>query len=65
MSRDQLQAHGTILEVLKDGAYRAQLPNGHRCIVRSEKNSPQVPTEGETVLLAFHPYDLSRGRIIG
>ena len=62
-ARDNLQAQGTIIEVLGEGAYRAELPNGHRCIARAEKNAPDL-TLGEKVQLAFHPYDLSRGRVV-
>jgi len=62
-ARDHLQAQGTIIEVLKGGAYRVELPNGHRCIARAEKNAPAFALK-DAVLLAFHPYDLSRGRIV-
>jgi len=63
-ARDNLQAQGTIIEVLERGAYRVELPNGHRCIARAEKNAPDFALGG-AVQLAFHPYDLSRGRIVG
>jgi translation initiation factor IF-1 len=62
-ARDHLQAQGTIIEVLEAGAYRAELPNGHRCIAHAEKNAPDRAL-GDSVLLAFHPYDLSKGRIV-
>jgi translation initiation factor IF-1 len=62
-ARDHLQAQGTIIEVLEKGAYRAQLPNGHRCIAHAEKNAPGRAI-GDSVQLAFHPYDLSKGRIV-
>ena len=62
-ARDHLQAQGTIIEVLERGAYRAELPNGHRCVAHAEKNAPER-TIGDSVLLAFHPYDLSKGRIV-
>jgi translation initiation factor IF-1 len=63
----QIQAQGTVVEVLKHGAYRVALANGHRCIAKASgsvrldfvKFSP-----GDKVSLEFHPYDLSRGRII-
>jgi len=63
-ARDNLQARGTVIEVLKHGAYRVELPNGHRCIARAERNAPDLSMSA-AVLLAFHPYDLSRGRIVG
>jgi translation initiation factor IF-1 len=64
----QIMAHGTIVDVLRQGAYRVELPNGHRCIAKASgavrldfvKFSP-----GDKVSLEFHPYDLSRGRIVG
>jgi translation initiation factor IF-1 len=63
-ARDHLPAQGTIIEVLERGAYRVELPNGHRCIARAEKNASDMAV-GDAVKLAFHPYDLSRGRILG
>ncbi len=62
-ARDNLQAQGTIIEVIGEGAYRAELPNGHRCVARAERNAPEFALN-DKVLLAFHPYDLSRGRIV-
>ena len=67
-STQQIKAQGTVVEILKHGAYRVALSNGHRCIARASggvrldftKFSP-----GDRVTLEFHPYDLSRGRIIG
>ena len=50
------------VEVLKHGAYRIELPNGHRCIARAPNGAHL--SAGELVQLEFHPYDLSRGRII-
>ncbi len=60
---DQLEATGTVIELLRDGACRVELPNGHRCIARAEKNAP-APALGDNVRLSFHPYDLSRARIL-
>jgi len=64
---NQIPAQGTVIEVLKHGAFRVELANGHRCIARASgehrlnfiRLSP-----GDCVQLEFHPYDLSRGRII-
>jgi len=64
---NQIHAKGTVIEVMKHGAYRVALANGHRCIARASgehrlnfiRLSP-----GDHVQLEFHPYDLSRGRII-
>jgi translation initiation factor IF-1 len=64
----QIQTQGTVVEVLKHGAYRIALANGHRCIAKA---SGSVRLDfvkfgpGDKVSIEFHPYDLSRGRIIG
>ena len=51
-------------EVLRDSAYRVELANGHRCIAHLGARHSAAFLPGDNVLLAFHPYDLSRGRII-
>lgn len=68
MSRDNLQAKGTVTEVLPHDAYRVELANGHRCIGKTSGEARQNAAKflpGDQVSLEFHPYDLSRGRIIG
>jgi translation initiation factor IF-1 len=66
-SANQLHAKGTVVEVLKQGAFRVQLANGHRCIARA---SGEVRLNfvllglGDQVHLEFNPYDLSRARIV-
>jgi translation initiation factor IF-1 len=64
---NQIRAHGTVIEILKHGAYRVELANGHRCIARASGdlrlNFIRL-LAGDRVQLEFHPYDLSRGRII-
>ena len=62
MNPNQIRAQGTVVEVLKRGACRVELANGHRCIARAP-DGVDLST-GELVQLEFHPYDLSRGRII-
>ena len=63
---NQLHAQGTVIELLRDGACRVELANGHRCVAHTEKKSTAAPPAlGNTVRLAFHPYDLSRARIVG
>ena len=64
---NQIPAKGTVVEVLKQGAYRVALANGHRCIARASGEHRlnfirHVP--GDHVQLEFHPYDLTRARII-
>lgn len=63
----QLHAKGTVVEVLKNGAYRIQLVNGHRCIARASGelrlNFIRLGL-GDHAQLEFNPYDLSRARIV-
>ena len=63
----QLRARGKVVELLNRGACRVELPNGHRCIARASGehrlNFIRL-APGDRVQLEFHPYDLSRGRII-
>jgi translation initiation factor IF-1 len=59
---NQIPAQGTVIEILKHGAYRVELPNGHRCIARAPDEAHLAT--GDRVQIEFHPYDLSRGRII-
>jgi translation initiation factor IF-1 len=66
-SGNQIQAKGVIVEVLRHGAYRVQLPNGHRCIARASGDlrlNFERPSIGDPVHLEFNPYDLSRARIV-
>ncbi len=66
-SGNQIHAKGTVVEVLKHGAYRVQLPNGHRCIARASgelRLNFIKMNAGDTVHLEFNPYDLSRARIV-
>jgi translation initiation factor IF-1 len=67
-SAQQIKAHGTVVEVMKHGAYRVALANGHRCIAKASGAVRLDFTKfapGDKVSLEFHPYDLSRGRIVG
>ena len=34
-SGNEIHAKGTVVEIMKHGAYRVQLANGHRCIARA------------------------------
>ena len=66
-SGNSIKAAGTIVEVLKQGAYRVQLANGHRCVARTSgelRLSFVKPALGDQVALEFNPYDLSRARIV-
>ncbi len=66
-SANQIHARGTVVEILKHGAYRVQLANGHRCIARASgelRLSFTILALGDHVHLEFNPYDLSRARIV-
>jgi len=66
-SGNLIHAKGTVVEILKQGAYRIQLPNGHRCIARASGGLRLEFVRlgvGDIVNLEFNPYDLSRGRIV-
>jgi translation initiation factor IF-1 len=60
--RDQIEATGTVVEVLARDAYRVELANGHRCIARAKAGTQHVL--GAAVRLGFSPADLSRARIL-
>ena len=62
-ARDRIEARGTIIGAIRDGAYRVELPNGHRCVARAK--SDELPlVEGTIVQVSFHPYDMSKGYIL-
>jgi translation initiation factor IF-1 len=63
-ARDCLQAEGTVVAILSGEVYRVELANGHRAMARPEKGKTKVYELGDKVRIAFHPYDLSRGRIV-
>jgi translation initiation factor IF-1 len=60
---DEIRAPGKVIAVMRDRAYRVELPNGHQCIGRAEKELPPLG-EGTAITIAFHPYDISRGWIV-
>jgi translation initiation factor IF-1 len=62
---NQIRARGTVVEVLQRDAYRIELANGHRAIVRPGRKETASWVTGDSVEVEFHPYDLSRGRIVG
>jgi translation initiation factor IF-1 len=59
---DEIRAPARVVKIMRDRAYRLELPNGHRCIGRAEKEHAPL-AEGDAVVIAFHPYDISRGWI--
>jgi translation initiation factor IF-1 len=58
---DEIRAQGRVIELMRDGACRVELPNGHRAVGQSRT---YVPVLGDTVTIGFHPYDLARGWIV-
>lgn len=62
---EQIRARATVVEVMTRDAYRVELANGHRAIVRPAREKDAIYQPGDQVSIEFHPYDLSRGRIIG
>jgi translation initiation factor IF-1 len=64
---NEIRTKGTVVEILRQGAYRVALDNGHRCIARASGEHRLNFIRhalGDRVQLEFHPYDLSRARII-
>jgi translation initiation factor IF-1 len=58
---DEIRAPARVIELMRDKACRVELPNGHRAVGQSRSYAPVL---GESVIIAFHPYDLSRGWIV-
>ncbi len=66
-SGNEIHTKGTVVEVLRHGAYASSSPNGHRCIARASgelRLNFVRPGLGDHVHLEFNPYDLSRARIV-
>jgi translation initiation factor IF-1 len=64
---DAFQVEGSVIEVLPNGTYCAELANGHRLLAfvtgRAKKNFAGLQS-GDKVKLQLTPYDLSVGRIL-
>jgi translation initiation factor IF-1 len=66
-SGNQMYATATVVEIMKQGTYRVQLANGHRCIARASGELRLAFVRlalGDRVRLEFNPYDLARARIL-
>lgn len=66
LSEDAIRGEGTIREVLPNGLFRVELPNGHRVLAHVPgrlrlEYSGLLP--GEKVVMKMSAYDLSRGCI--
>ncbi|MCE0485182.1 MAG: translation initiation factor IF-1 [Methylacidiphilales bacterium] len=65
---DRIVAPAVVVEVLRNGACRVELANGHRAIARLARDcsvNANALSSGSSVQVQFHPYDLSRGYITG
>lgn len=60
---DEIRATARVIELLRDGACRVELSNGHHAIVRAPREG-ESPMLAHDVTVAFHPYDISRGWIV-
>lgn len=61
------EVEGLIVQVLPNGTYRAELPNGHRLLAFVPGKVRAVSGRfepGSKVRLQLSPFDLSEGRII-
>ena len=61
-----ITVEGTVVEVLGDGLFRAELANGHRLIAhptRQTRGRLGGLGVGGRVRLKLSPFDLSKGRI--
>jgi translation initiation factor IF-1 len=58
---DEIRARARVIELLRDGACRVELANGHRAVGQSRTRTIAL---GDAITIAFHPYDLSRGWIV-
>ena len=65
MPSEQIRANATVIEIMTRDAYRVELANGHRAIARPARENAAAYQPGDQVSIEFHPYDLSRGRIVG
>ena len=64
---DTIEVEGKILEVLPGYKFKVELTNGHEIEAhvsgKMRMNNIRI-VEGDVVVLALSPYDLTRGRII-
>lgn len=64
--KDTIEVDGKVLEVLKGGIFKVELPNNHTVIAhvsgKIRMNYIRI-LPGDTVTLDLSPLDLTRGRI--
>lgn len=67
-SEDAIAIEGVIVEVLRDGLFRAELTNGHQLVAhatRKHRDKAAALVAGSKVQLEMSPFDMSKGRIVG
>jgi translation initiation factor IF-1 len=64
---DCIQLEGTVVECLRDAAFRVEFPNGHKVLAhisgKIRKNYIKI-LPYDRVLVEISPYDFTRGRIL-
>ncbi|MCW2756623.1 MAG: infA [Nocardioidaceae bacterium] len=67
MSRDGIEAYGTVVECLRGAIFRVELENGHTVLAhisgKIRKNYIKILPE-DRVLVEISAYDLTCGRIL-
>ena len=64
---DAIAVEGTVIEVLGEGLFQAELSNGHRLLAHSARRQRQQVAAlacGDKVRLEMSPFDMSKGRIL-
>ncbi|HHX16621.1 MAG TPA: translation initiation factor IF-1 [Mollicutes bacterium] len=65
--KDTIEVDGKVLEVLKGGIFKVELPNKHTVIAhvsgKIRMNNIRI-LSGDTVTIELSPLDLTRGRIV-
>ena len=68
MSReDAIRLEGRVVEALPNGAFRVELPNGHRLWAfgpRRMRDALAALAAGDKVMMDLSPGDFSKGRIV-
>ena len=66
MSKDVIEAEGTVIEPLPNAMFQVELENGHKVLAhvsgKIRMNFIKI-LPGDRVTVELSPYDLSRGRI--
>ena len=64
---EKILLDATLQSVVKQGVFRAVLPNGHGFVALFPDGKSQFPLEnraGSRVKVEFSPFDFSKGRIV-